>query len=135
MLLKRWIAMLLVLCMTVSFVPAQAFAAEEAPDVQVDNSDLTLESTNSFGALLSQELEQEENGFDSILDGISPSDDYHAGYSVTNITVEGKAAAITYESLEDAILVVGLYSEDGLQLLNTAKTEVSKDATLATVIF
>ena len=127
MLFKRITALLLTLCLLVGFVPAQAFAAED-PEVGVDNSDVTLESTNTLGSLLTEEI-TEEGTLTTV------SDDYDAGYSVTNVEVTGSTAVATYESLEDAILVVALYSEDGMQLLNTAKTEVTADATTATVEF
>ena len=71
MLFKRITALLLTLCLLVGFVPAQAFAAED-PEVGVDNSDVTLESTNTLGSLLTEEI-TEEGTLTTV------SDDYDAG--------------------------------------------------------
>jgi len=129
MLFKRITALVLTICLMVGFVPAQAFGVEAAnPNMDIDNNDVTLESTNSFGTLLTDAID-EEGTLTTV------SEDYDTGYIVTDVAVSGSTATATYESLEDAILVVALYSEDGMQLLNTATTTVAASDTTATVEF
>lgn len=124
---KRTMALVLTLVMAFSMVPVQSFAAEPQPTTKVDAGDLTIEGTNGFGTLLSQEIQESQE------ESSSEDEDYDAGYSIVDLTFEGATATVEYSSLEDAILVVALYSEDGMQMLTSGKTIVTADATEATV--
>ena len=126
---KRTIALLLALVMVLSMLPVRSTATETQPETEVDTGDVTIEGSNGFGNLLSdaitekQESESEE------------ASEYEAGYTVTDLEIEGNTAIVTYDSMEEAILIVALYSEDGMQMLTSAKTTVMPDATEATVTF
>ena len=125
--IKRILSALLVLVMVFSMIPAQAFAEETEPTTEVDTGDLTIEGTNGFGTLLSQEIQESQE------ESASAEDDYAAGYSVVDLAFEGATATVEYSSLEEAILVVAVYSEDGLRMLASGNVQVSPDEDLAYV--
>lgn len=122
--LKRLLASLLVLCLTLTLLPSRVQAAETA-ETNVDNSSMTVEGTNGFGNLLSTEIAESQSE--------EAASGCQAGYSVTELTFDGSTATVTYAALEEAILVVAVYTEDGLQMLASGKTTVSPDVTQATV--
>ena len=95
-----------------------AVAAEsqkEAGSV-VENGDFSIQGTDSFGNMLSQTLsdeveQQEEN----------------QGCNIFEITIEEQKAAVSLETSENATLVVGIYSEDGLEMKGSGIAEVTPD--------
>ena len=118
--LKRIFCFFLTLVMVVGMFPVPAFATET--DTGVDTGDITLEGSNGFGELLAQDIETQYE-----------EDQYSGAYSVTDLTIAGSTAVVEYSAMEEAILMVAIYSEDGLQMLTSGKTTVSPDAGEATV--
>ncbi len=88
---------------------------------------MTVEGTNGFGELLAAELEEN--------DSMASSQPYEAGYSVTALDITDGVATVTYDTLETASIVVAIYGEDGMQMITSGKTEVTRDETVATVEF
>ncbi|MBQ2384208.1 MAG: hypothetical protein II290_09225, partial [Oscillospiraceae bacterium] len=127
--LKRIISAVLVLTLLFSLVPTAVFAEAERSQASVEDSELTVEGSNSFGALVSDAISENTEETETA------AEDYPAGYEVTDLTIEGNVATVTYSSLEAAVLVVALYTEDGLQLIDSANTQVTADANEATVTF
>lgn len=85
-------------------------------------SDLSVKRTNSFGALLTNELsqemaEQEENN----------------GCNVFSVEVTGTEASVSFETVEDCTLVVGIYDEAGIGMIAAGSLEVYSGETLAVV--
>ena len=124
---KRLLAMCLMVAMVFTMLPVQAFAANGQAQTAVDAGDVTVQGTNGFGTLLSKEIQEAETE-----DG---SSEYEAGYSVTDLVIEDAAAYVTYSSMEEAMLVVALYTEDGMQMLTSATVEVSPEDTEAVLEF
>ena len=112
--MKRVLSLFLALVMLVTMVPVPAKASQTDPGV--DANDMTVEGTDSFGALLSEEL----NG-ESVIE-----DTYIDGYAITGLTFSGNTAAVTYGAIGPARLVVSIYTEDGLTMLSTANTNVAE---------
>ena len=126
---QRIMSMLLTLVLVVSMIPFQTFAQETQshPQPAVDMGDMTVEGTNGFGALLSEDLLENE-------DESEESDEvYEDGYGIVDLIVEGSTATVEYYTLETAIVMVAIYDESGLQMLASGKTEIDPDADLATV--
>lgn len=123
---KRFFAALLTLALMFTLVPVQTFAAEPAPEPEasVDVGELTATGSNGFGDLLSQEIIENQTDTASA---------YAGGYAVTNLVIEDGLATVEYSSLEDALLVVALYSEDGLQMLASGEAQVTAHEELASV--
>ena len=120
--MKRFLSLLLAVSFVAVAMPLPA-RAEETGDATVEN-DITVEGANDFGELLSDsinEAEAEEQEAETV------------GYNVTDLVIDGATATVTYETLEDANLVVALYTEDGVQMLASGSTEVTPEATTATV--
>ena len=125
--IKRIFALVLTLAMLVSTIPVQAFAAEPQVAPEVDPGDMTIEGTNGFGNLLSEAITKEQEA------DAEAESEYEAGYTVTDLEIEGNVATVTYDSMEEAILIVALYTEDGMQMLTSGKTTVSPDTEKTTV--
>lgn len=121
---KKLLSILLVLVMLVGMIPVTA-GAEGTQSVSAEAGEVGVEGTNSFGSLLSDAITDSQE---------APEEDEYTGqYSVTALKVTGNMATVTYEALEEATLLVAVYSEDGLQLITTGKTTVSPEETEAEV--
>lgn len=115
---------LVILATTVlSAVPVGAENADAS--VETGNNDLTVEGTNGFGNLLSEDL----------LESQEETEEYKEGYTVTDLVIEGNTAIVTYDSLERANLVVALYTEDMVQMITSANTVADPESTEARVTF
>lgn len=119
---KRIISMLLILIMLVGLLPAYAQAEEAQP--AVDGGKMTVEGTNGFGQLLSQDIAQEQQSTQS-----RPQ----SGYTLTGLEITGNTATVTYNTMETATVMVALYTEDGSQLLTSGKATAVPEDTQVTV--
>lgn len=119
---KRIISVLLMLVMLAGLLPVSAQAQDSQP--AVDGGEMTIEGTNGFGQLLSEDITQEQQAIES-----RPQ----SGYTLTDLEITGSTATVTYNTMEAATLVVALYTEDGAQLLTSGKTTVLPEQTQATV--
>ena len=124
---RRFMSAFLVLVMVFTMLPVAVYAKEAAQSAQVDNDNMTIQGTNGFGNLLSDAMTQEQE------DKEETSSQYDAGYGITDLEIADNVATVSYYAAGEAILIVTLYSEDGLQMLASGKTEVSADDTVATV--
>lgn len=121
--IKRVISLLLILVMLTGMLPVFAQAQEE-PTTAVDNGDVTMEGTNGFGNLLAEDIANQQ---------ATMEDQVASGYTLTNLEITGNTATVTYDSLEEATVVVAIYTEDGMQLLTSGKATVIPEETTATV--
>ncbi len=85
-------------------------------------NDISVKGTNSFGTFFANELEeaaaeQEENN----------------GHNVFSIEVTDATAIVTFETIEDCTLVVGVYDETGTKMLGAGSLEVYHGETTAIV--
>ena len=126
---KRCISLLMAMLILVGvFAPAaQAAPAEETATVNADG--VTVEGTNGFGNLLSQEITESQE------EAEAAEEEYPGGYTVTALVIEGNTATVTYDTMEAAALVVALYTEDGMQMLTSTTATVTPDATEAELTF
>ena len=122
---KKITALILVFVLVVGVVPS----AKAAPETIVDTGDVTIEGTNGFGDLLAQEITENQQ------ESETESKDYLGGYSITDLEIVNNVATVTYDSMEEATLVVALHTEDGMQLITSATETVTPDTTEATVTF
>ncbi len=97
---------------------AQASATELSDPI----SDMTIESTNSFGSLLASELteKQEEQLANN-------------GCNIFSVEMDGNEATVSYQTVVDCTLVIGIYDEDGTTLYATGTAEVTPDERETTV--
>lgn len=96
----------------------QAASAKPASnDASYDTDmDTGIRAENTIGNLIKNTLEaSQENG--------------EAGYDIIDLSVEGNLAAVEYDTLEDAELVVAVYAEgqEPLQMLASGKAAARKD--------
>lgn len=113
---KKLISMMLVMVMMIGMVPTTVFATEQNQSA-VDTEDMGFEGGNGIGSLITSEMKQKEE---------RESDNrYTEGYSVVDVIVEGNVATVEYNAIKNVVLVVALYSEDGIKMLNSAKTSIN----------
>lgn len=120
---KRIISLILVTTLLFGMMPVSGSAAEVP---EVDTGDVTIAGTNGFGNLLSEAISEEQEQTES---------EHNGGYTVTDLEIVDNVATVTYDTMEEAILIVALYSEDGMQMLSSAKATVTPEATEATITF
>ncbi len=118
--MKKFLAgfMALVLILTspayASFGYADTGEVEPGRASILDSGEMKVKGTNSFGTMLADSLAAEMDEQES-----------NAGYNVFSIEMKGKEASVSFEALQDAALVVGIYDEDGIAMLGSGKSEVS----------
>ena len=124
--MKRLLAFILVVCLMFTTVPALPVTAQET-GAAADTGDVSLEGTSSLGNLLTEEViaQQEQTAQEYA--------EYSDSYCVLDLTFQGNVATVEYSTLEEAVLVVALYTEDGVQLITSGKTLVDPELSEATV--
>ena len=120
--LKQIISTFLLLALFVGMVPTNVLATDTTTSVETGQT--TIEGTNSFGTLLSEDIQDQQN---------EDAESNSGGYNVTGLTIENGIATIEYSTLEKAMLVVALYSEDGIQLLLSSNAIVEPEGTEASI--
>ena len=96
-----------------------ATVQSDSPTASVTNDDLQISGSNSFGNLLATKVNDYQNG--------ANEDENTEGYSVIGIEMNGKTATVEYNAVENCMLVVGVYTEDGVKMLGSGNTTVSPD--------
>ena len=121
---KRFLACLLMLSILVSLLSPAVSQAAEVPQSHLSSSNMTAQGSNGFGNLLAQEITLQQTQLD---------EEVEAGFSIRGLTFSGNTATVTYDALRESLLVVAVYTENGLQLLSSGKVTVSPDRTEAAV--
>ncbi len=123
--MKKLIAVILVLTLLFSFtvIPTQAESATDTVTPMFEN-DISVDSTNSFGGLLSQTINAE---MEKQLE--------NNGFNVFSVEYSEGEALVELEALQDCTLFVGIYSEDGTKLVTSQKIDITRDDTLVTLTF
>lgn len=139
---SRVAAIVLTLAMLYAMLPMNVFAetlssasansASQAVQVQNGTAETDtatdnwqLSGNNSFGNLLTSTVKSFNNG--------NTAQQATPGYSVTGIEMNGNAATVEYNAAENCVLVVGVYSEDGLQMLGSGNITAFPDTRSAQV--
>ena len=112
--MKRWIAALLSFCILLGCVPT-AFGTENAAtnDTSIDTGAVSMEADNALGKLVTQSIEDTQ--------------DAATGYAISDLQITDGIATVAYGTLEDATVVVAIYTEDQQQLLGSSHAPVSRE--------
>ena len=104
----------LVANVSVTNVNAESITAENQSEISADNSEVSIEGTNSFGNLLTDSLEEKMN-----------QQEENNGCNIFSIEmIDDSTAAVSFETLQDCMLVVGIYDEAGETMLASGSIEV-----------
>ena len=118
--MKRLIALALVLTMAISMVPVTAGAENEGTAV---SNDVTLEGTSSFGNLLTNTVnESQQEGSVEAYDA-----------RICDLVIEGATATVEYTTPVEANLVVAIYDQNSGKMLGSGTVAVSPEETIAEV--
>ena len=93
----------------------------EKTDARV-TSELTVRGTDSFGSMFAQEFS-----------GVAAVQAENNGCNVFSIDMSGDKATVSFETTQDATLVVAVYDENGNQMLASGKKNVTNTETETTV--
>lgn len=117
---RRLLALLLALTLGMNMVITAWAAETEGEATNHDN----VELSGSLGGMLAAEL---ENGTETAARG--------SRNGVMNLTVDGSAATVTYQTDVSANVAVALYDETTGRMLQTAMAEADSEANAVTVQF
>ena len=93
----------------------------EKTDARV-TSELMVRGTDSFGSMFAQEFS-----------GVAAEQAENNGCNVFSIDMSGNQASVSFETTQDATLVVAVYDENGNQMLASGKKNVTNTETETTV--
>ena len=118
--LKKLLVIILSVIMLISVLPAKVFAQDKkseplAQNVVLSSDDVSLTATNSFGAMLADELEE------------AKLQNENSGNVIYSVEVELNSAYVELSTAVEATLLVGIYSEDCSSLLTSGYTKVSPE--------
>ncbi len=124
---KKVVSLILVVCLMCSVFSISTSATSDDTSGNQNiltgiGDDMSVKSTNSFGNLLTSELEQEAD-----------KQEENNGINIFSVEVTGKTATAEFETLQDSTLVVAIYDESGVKMLASGRTEVTKEDTTAEV--
>ncbi|MBQ6118581.1 MAG: hypothetical protein IJK98_05080, partial [Clostridia bacterium] len=110
---KRIFVLFLAVMMAFSSLPLAL--AEDAPEV-TDQSDYNVESTNSLGNMLAATVE-------------ATAADPDESYFISDMTIEGNKATVTFQNAAACDLVIAAYDEDTMEMLcsDTARVAAGAD--------
>lgn len=123
---KKTMALLLTLALMFGMFPATVSAAEESIR---DTSEISVEGTAGLGNMLSQEIMAYQETTET------ETEEYQEGYAISELSISGSTATVRYYTLEDATLVVSLYTEDGMQMITSATAPVTADSKEVSLTF
>lgn len=110
--LSAMLASVMMFTSAMTTIPAAAENMEQQTDVSMSD-DLQITATNSFGSLLSDAVNTELN-----------EQEANTGFNVFDIEVDGKTARASIETLQDSVLVVGVYTEDCSEMIVSGSVNV-----------
>ncbi len=120
---KRIMSLILCVVMLVTALPLEAMAQQGESTGTLDPGMTEVRGTNTFGTMVAEEIqaeyEEEANAY--------------GGYGILDLEITGNTAKVNYFALEEANLVVAIYTEDGVQMLTSGNTRVDPEKTVATV--
>ena len=123
---SRICAVLLTIAIMISTAPISVFASESVENTMNPSleNNIAVDSTNSFGGLMSQTINAE---MEKQLE--------NNGFNVFSVEYNEGEALVELEALQNCTLFVGIYNEDSTKLLTSQNLEVTKDDTLVTLTF
>ena len=121
--IKRFISILCTGIITISAIYSdigfgnliKAFATPKESDASITSGkdDIVMNGTNSFGNLLADTLSKEQE-----------RQEESNGGNIFEVTIEGTQAHISFETSQDAAIVVGIYTESGEKMLASGTVEI-----------
>lgn len=92
-------------------------------------NEIEIEETDSFGTILADQIGESQE-----------QKDKYEGYTISNVRLAGNKATVTYDTLIDAYVLVGIYSEDtktyigsGYKMVSAAENETVVDVSVDTM--
>ena len=106
----------LVFCMLFTAFPVAAANVDNAENSASVDDNMKIQSTNSVGAMIADAVGEEENRQEN-----------NNGVNVLSVEMDGKTATAEIETTRNATLIVGIYSEDGMEMYASGTTDITPD--------
>ena len=100
---------------TANAVETDSGGATESTE-STNNDNVSVTGTNDFGDLLGSELSEKES-----------EQQENAGNNIFSVDIQDNTARVNFETTQAANVVIGIYDEDGVQMITSAGAEVSAD--------
>ena len=127
--IKGIISGILIAIMILSAVstPINSVAANAEGNINQQNlngldTDVNVESTNSVGQLIANQITSKQD-----------EQDENNGCNLFSVEVNEKKATVSFETLQDCTIVVGIYDETGVTMVATGNKQVTKGETIVDV--
>ena len=114
--LTKFISALLAVVIAISTFTTMTVSATENSSENIVNDDLNVQGENSFGNMLSNELE-----------GAMAQETTSADFALTGLKIEGQTATVEYMSAIDCTILVALYDEATNKMVASGKSLVSSE--------
>ena len=105
---KKVIIYVLLLALTVSHIPP--VVAQASTDTTSDSA-TTLQGENTIGEILAADINEAQQ------EQYSPQD----GSAILDITIQGQTANVSYSLQQEAVILVSIYSQDGMELVTEGR--------------
>lgn len=116
--IKKSVAVVLVATFIISmFVIAPNAAETQNPNPVVDTTEYSVEGNNSLGDILADEIE----------DYKSQKNEADGSYVISDITMNGNAATVTYSAAGNCTVLVAVFDENSDEMLASGRVEASAD--------
>ncbi len=119
---KKFISALLAVVIVTSTFTTMTVSATEDSSANIVNNDLSVQGENSFGNMLSNELE-----------GAMAQETTSADFALTGLKIEGQTATVEYMSAIDCTILVALYDEATNRMVASGKSLISSEEDVAKI--
>ena len=119
---KKFISALLAVVIVTSTFTTMTVSATEDSSANIVNNDLSVQGENSFGNMLSNELE------DAMAQETTSAD-----FALTGLKIEGQTATVEYMSAIDCTILVALYDESTNKMVASGKSLISSEEDVAKI--
>ncbi|MGN0594766.1 MAG: RCC1 domain-containing protein [Hominimerdicola sp.] len=106
-------------------MPVTVYGEDETNVVSqtsINSDEMSVSATNSFGELMTNVIESKTD-----------EQQENQGYNIFSIEMDGSTANVSFETMEDCTLVVGIFDEQGQKMICSGSKEVTKEETETTI--
>ena len=128
---KSIVSLILVFAMLFTMFPVNVFSVSKSEkgtvnqsDAQIEQSEITMESDNSFGNIISNAMQEKQNSQDSQ----NENDNY-----IKELSIENNVADVSFAVAEDSVVRVDICDEKTKKVITSGVASVEADSETAQV--
>ena len=109
-LFKKFMASLLLLALMVGYIPPAAASTNTAAPTADTN--MVVQGENDIGNILAADINEAQEDLYASQDGSA----------ILDVTINGQTATVSYSLQQEAVVLVGIYTQDGMELLTESRS-------------